>query len=79
MVYLDLAELDRVFAGRWLWSARTAQRSPGSAARDHLGDPPVPLDRAVRELVEARDGPAPGGADPAARPTCATSATASTR
>ena len=23
MVYLDLAELDRVFRGRWLWAARS--------------------------------------------------------
>lgn len=60
MVYLDLAELDRVFAGRWLWSA-----SRPALARfrreDHLGDPALPLDCAVRDLVEARSGRRPDG------------------
>lgn len=60
MVYLDLAELDTVFAGRWLWSARR----PALASfrrEDHLGDPAVPLDTAVRDLVEARLGWRPSG------------------
>lgn len=37
LVYLDLDELDAVFAGRWFWSARR----PNLAwfdRRDHLGD-----------------------------------------
>ena len=61
MVYLDLAELDRVFRGRWLWSARR----PALARfrrEDHLGDPAVPLDAAVRDLVEERTGRRPRGA-----------------
>jgi hypothetical protein len=48
--YLDLSELDRVFAGRWLWSARR----PALAwldRRRHLGDPARPLDEAVRDVV----------------------------
>ena len=48
MVYLDLSELSRVFRGRWLWSTRR----PALAwfrRRDHLGDPSVPLDTAVRD------------------------------
>lgn len=60
MVYLDLAELDEVFRGRWLWSVRR----PALARfrrEDHLGDPRVPLDRAVRDLVEQRGGPRPAG------------------
>jgi DUF1365 family protein len=60
MVLLDLAELDRVFAGRWLWSTRR----PAPAwfrRRDFPGDPAVPLDVAMRELVEARTGRRPAG------------------
>lgn len=60
LVYLDLAELDTVFAGRLLWGTRR-----GSVAafcrEDHLGDPAVPLDRAVRDLVAARTGRSPDG------------------
>ena len=60
MVYLDLAELDRVFAGRWLWSTR--RPAPAWFRRgDHLGAADVPLDTAVRELVEARTGARPRG------------------
>lgn len=58
---LDLSELDRVFAGRWLWSARR----PAVAwldRRQHLGDPAVPLDEAVRQVVEATLGRRPTGA-----------------
>jgi DUF1365 family protein len=59
-VSLDLAELDRVFAGRWLWSTRR----PALAWLDrrlHLGDPGVPLDLAVRDLVEGALGRRPAG------------------
>jgi DUF1365 family protein len=60
MVYLDLAELDTVFRRRLLWSTRR----PALAwfrRRDHLGDPAVPLDDAVRDLVESRLGRRPAG------------------
>jgi DUF1365 family protein len=60
MMYLDLAELPRVFDKRWLWSASR----PALARfrrRDHLGDPAVPLDRAVRDLVEEQCGERPEG------------------
>lgn len=60
MVYLDLAELDRVFAGRWLWGVERA-RFASFQRRDHLGDPALPLERAVRELVRARTGRSVGG------------------
>lgn len=60
MVYLDLAELDTVFEGRWLWSA-----SRPALARfrrsDHLGDPKRPLDACVRDLVGERTGRQPTG------------------
>ena len=59
-VYLDLAELDEVFRGRWLWSTRG--RAVASFRReDHLGDPAVPLDSAVRDLVEATGAARPAG------------------
>jgi len=60
MVYLDLAELSTVFRGRWLWSTR----QPALARfrrEDHLGDPQVSLDQAVRDLVEAETGQRPAG------------------
>jgi len=60
MLYLDLAELESVFRGRWLWSTRR----PAVARferRDHLGDPSQPLDDAVRDLVAERTGRRPSG------------------
>jgi DUF1365 family protein len=60
LVMLDLSELDRAFAGRWLWSV--GRPNVASFRReDHLGDPAVPLDVAVRDLVEARLGRRPAG------------------
>jgi DUF1365 family protein len=55
MAYLDLSELPACFDGAWLWSARR----PALAwfrRSDYLGDPDVPLDDAVRELVKERTG-----------------------
>lgn len=60
MMYLDLAELDDVFRGRWLWS--TTRAAPARFdRRDHFGDPSVPLDEAVRDLVAQRSGERPAG------------------
>ena len=53
LMYIDLAELPRLFDGHPLWSARR----PALAwfrRSDYLGDPAVPLDTAVRDLVEQR-------------------------
>jgi uncharacterized protein len=59
-VYLDLAELDDVFAGRWLWSAK--RPAPAWFRReDHLGDPAVSLEEAVRRFVEQAAGERPAG------------------
>ncbi len=59
-VYLDLAELDRVFAGRWCWS--TERPAPAWFRRtDHFGDPGVTLDESVRQLVAERTGTRPTG------------------
>jgi DUF1365 family protein len=60
MVYLDLAELDTVFAGRWLWSTRRPALARFDR-RDHLGDAAVPLDHAVRDLVAEHRGARPRG------------------
>jgi DUF1365 family protein len=60
MMYLDLAELPGLFRGRWFWSARRPALARFRRC-DHLGDPAVPLDRAVRELVAARTGVEPAG------------------
>jgi DUF1365 family protein len=60
MVQLDLAELDQVFADRWLWSV---ERSNVASFRrsDHPGDPATSLDAHVRDLVERETGTRPGG------------------
>lgn len=60
MMYLDLSELDTVFKNRWLWSTR---RSALARFRreNHLGDTTVPLDQAVRDLVESETGSRPQG------------------
>jgi DUF1365 family protein len=58
LAYLDLEELPRLLGG-WLVSRR-----PGLVRfrrHDYLGDPAVPLDRAVRELVSQRTGERPEG------------------
>ncbi len=59
-VYLDLAELDRVFRHRWFWSTRRPSLAWFRRA-DHLGDPSVPLDTAVRDFVAASGQPRPTG------------------
>lgn len=57
---LDLDELDDVVAHHRLWSVE--RRNAVSFRRaDFLGDPTVPLDTAVRDLVEVRTGTRPAG------------------
>lgn len=60
MLYLDLAELDFVFAESRLFSASGNAIAEFRRA-DHLGDPDVPLDKAVRALVEKQSGFRPAG------------------
>jgi hypothetical protein len=60
MMYLDLSELAGLFRGVRFWSAER----PNLAylkREDHLGDPSVPLETAVRDLVEERLGSRPAG------------------
>lgn len=62
LLYLDLAEVDRVFGrGRARWLSRWL--SPFRFRRaDYLGDPNVPLDAAVRARVAEVTGRRPCGA-----------------
>lgn len=60
MACIDLAELPGVFDGRWFWSARRPALVRFRRS-DYLGDPAVPLDTAVRDLVEQRLGHRPDG------------------
>ena len=60
MTYLDLSELDRVFAGRWLWSTR--RWALGRFRRqDYFDGAGTPLGDAVRVWVASRTGRAPAG------------------
>jgi len=57
---LDLDEIERALAGRWLWSS--GGRNVAEFRRsDYLGPTEVPLGEAVRRLLEARMGRRPGG------------------
>lgn len=60
MMYLDLDELPGLFDRRWLWSARRLNLACFRRA-DHLGDPRLPLDECVRQLVGDRSGRRPQG------------------
>lgn len=60
MLYLDLAELPALFERRWLWSARRPNLAWFRRA-DHFGAAHVPLDTAVRNLVEGECGRRPRG------------------
>jgi DUF1365 family protein len=55
MPYLDLAELDAVFSQHPLFALERPSAVSFRRA-DYLGDPDVPLDAAVRDLVLARTG-----------------------
>ena len=59
-MYLDLAELDQVFANRWLWSARGPAVS-WFRREDHLGERSTTLDESVRQFVETQTGRRPTG------------------
>jgi uncharacterized protein len=60
MVYLDLEELESVFARRWLWSTDRPNLAWFRRA-DHYGDPRTPLDMSIRDLVTERTGQRPEG------------------
>ena len=60
MVWLDLAELDTVFRGRWFWSTRRRALAWFRRA-DYLGDADFSLDEAVRRRVAQSLGQRPTG------------------
>jgi len=60
MVYLDLGELDSVFAHRWFWSADKPNLAWFKRS-DYFGDPAVPIDRAIRDFVAEKTGIPPSG------------------
>jgi len=60
MVYLDLTELDSVFAGRWFWSANRPNLAWFKRS-DYFGDPIIPVDRAIRDFVTEKTGVKPSG------------------
>lgn len=60
MLYLDLAELDRVFSGRWLWSV-DRPNVVSFRPRDHVPDTGNGLDGAVRDRVQEATGARPDG------------------
>jgi hypothetical protein len=59
-LYLDLAELDTVFNGRWLWSTKGFDLAY-LRRKDHFGDPLLTIDEAVRVLVQQKTGKRPAG------------------
>jgi DUF1365 family protein len=59
-LFLDLDEVDEVFASRWLWSARGRNLAEFRRS-DYLGEPGVPLADAVRERARASLGYRPAG------------------
>ncbi|MGQ9921215.1 MAG: DUF1365 domain-containing protein [Desulfobacca sp.] len=60
LLYLDLEELPHLFADRLFWSVNHVNIAY-FRRRDHLGDPRLPLDQAVRALVAAKTGTRPAG------------------
>ena len=60
LAWLDLAELEDVFRGRWFWSTRGPALAWWRRA-DYLGPVAVPLDEAVRMRVESELGFRPEG------------------
>lgn len=60
LLWLDLAELERVFERRWFWSLGRPNLA-SFRREDYLGDPALPLDESVRRMVEERAGRRPQG------------------
>lgn len=60
MMYLDLSELDTLFADYWLWSSRGFNLA-WFRRRDHLGPEHEDLATSVRNFVEQETGRRPAG------------------
>ncbi len=59
-MYLDLAELPRIFDQHCLWSGDRPNLA-WFRRGDHFGDPAKRMDQAVRDLVQERTGQRPAG------------------
>ncbi len=59
-MFIDLAELPTLFDSHPLWSCESTNIA-SFRRRDHFGDPAIPLDQAVADLVEERIGNRPNG------------------
>lgn len=59
-MFLDLEELEQIFAGRWFWSVGRANVAQFKRT-DYLGPPDIPLDQAVRNRVARELGQRPEG------------------
>jgi len=57
---LDLAELDIVFDGQWLWSTKRPNLA-WLRRKDHFGDPSLTIEEAVRSLVQTKTKKRPQG------------------
>ncbi len=60
MMFLDLSELDQVFADTRLWSTKRWALAQFKRS-DFMGDPDIPLDKAVRQHVHLQTGYYPKG------------------
>lgn len=59
-LYLDLAELDRVFRKRWFWSFNKLNLAC-VLRRDYFGDATISIEQAVRDRVQNETGIRPTG------------------
>ena len=59
-MFLDLEEMEQVFAGRWLWSVGRTNMASFKRS-DYLGPTELSLDQAVRDRVEKEFGERPDG------------------
>jgi uncharacterized protein len=60
LMLLDLAEMDKVTADSPFWSIGRINLA-SFRRKDHFGNPSIPIDQAVRDLVQQRTGKRPEG------------------
>lgn len=60
LLYLDLAELPDLFDKYWFWSARLPNLA-WFRRKDHMGDPAISLDTAIRKTIQEATGIQPEG------------------
>ena len=60
MMHINLSEISEIFSSNWFYSAKKPALG-WFRRKDHLGDPSLPLDLAVRDLVYKNCGQRPSG------------------